>query len=403
MSQLSRSQPRLLNDPPTPVINRAHNSQSCTLSVILPTRNESDNVQPLLARLTSALQGIAAEIIFVDDSSDNTPEVIRDAIPNSPLAVRLISRAPGQRQGGLGGAVVAGLQVARGTWVCVMDADLQHPPEQISKMLRHAQDTSSDLVIASRFADGAQTPGLDRFRTAISTSLTWSARAIFIKELRNVTDPLTGFFLLRRDKLDLDRLHPNGFKILLEIIVQFPRLSISELGFVMEARHSGESKASMQEVLRYYQKLIELRLTRGNPRFLRFALVGLSGILVNNLSLVLFTEQLHIFYLLSAILATQLSTLWNFVLTELWVFSDRRQRVPMWGRLAAFYLINNALLTVRGPLISGLVEWFSMNYVLANLISIVLGTLLRYDISTRWLWAAQLNMKKPNESPRTAK
>ncbi len=379
--------------------DRLPNTHSCVLSIILPTRNESANIEPLLRRLDQALCGIAAEVIFVDDSTDDTPQVIRQISEQVKLPVKLIARSPDQRTGGLGGAVVEGFRAAKGTWMCVMDADLQHPPEKIVKLMRHAQETASDLVIGSRFAKGASTPGLDHLRTAISNAFILSARILFINQLRKITDPLTGFFMVRRDKIDLNQLHPNGFKILLEMIIQFPTLKISEVGFVMESRHSGESKASVKEVIRYYRKLVELRLTRANPRFIRFALVGLSGILVNAAALVLFTEAFHIFYLLSAILATQVSTAWNFFLTEYWVFNDRKDRQQshsFWARLAGFYTINNLLLTVRGPMISGMVEWLGLNYVIANVFSIGLGTLLRYFVSDKLLWTTERRAPQSN-------
>lgn len=364
-------------------------TEPCVLSVILPTRNEAGNIVPLLRRLEQALADVSAEVIFVDDSTDDTPEVIRAAAAHSPLSVRVIARPPERRAGGLGGAVVEGFRAAHGAWMCVMDADLQHPPETITRMLNHAQLTSSDLVIGSRFADGASTPGLDSMRTAISHTFILSARVLFIERLRKVTDPLTGFFLVRSDRIDLSRLHPNGFKILLEMIVQFPALKISEVGFVMEPRHSGESKASAREVYRYYRKLIELRMSNGNPRFARFAAVGLSGLLVNSLALTLFTEFFHVFYLISAMLATQCSTLWNFMFTEYWVFGDRRESRALWQRLAGFFLINNLLLLFRGPMISFMVQDLAMNYVLANFVSILVATLLRYFIADKLLWTTK--------------
>ena len=365
------------------------------LSVILPTRNESQNIEPLLNRIAQATEGMAIEVIFVDDSTDNTPQVIRGLSNRFAFPVRLIARPPERRTGGLGGAVVEGFRNAHGHWVCVMDADLQHPPEMLPKMLRHAQESESDLVIGSRFADGASTPGLNQIRTAISETLILSARVLFLDRLRRVKDPLTGFFLVQRSKIDLSQLKPNGFKILLEIIVQFPTLKLSELGFKMESRNAGESKASMQEVTRYFRKLIELRLTRGNPRFLYFMAVGLTGLVVNNLAMTMFTEVFHLYYLTSAFLATQASTLWNFMLTEFWVFGDRRAQSSSWKRFIGFALINNALLVVRGPMIAGMVEGLHMHYLGANLISIVAATMLRYLFADKFLWSSKHPAVKP--------
>jgi dolichol-phosphate mannosyltransferase len=292
---------------------------------------------------------------------------------------------------------VEGFFAARGIWMCVMDADLQHPPEMIPRLMSHALQSASDLVIGSRFADGASTPGLDSMRSAISHAFITSARLLFINQLRWVTDPLTGFFLVRRDQVDLEQLHPNGFKILIEMIVQFPHLKISELGFVMEPRYAGSSKASVHEAIRYYRKLMELRFTRGNPRFARFAAVGLSGIIVNTLALAMFTEIFHIYYLVSAVLATQLSTLWNFLLTEFWVFADRRGTGSIGVRMIGFFVLNNALLVVRGPTLSLLVQHLGMNYIIANLISIAIATVVRYLVADRLLWA-----QGKRSEPRTA-
>lgn len=300
----------------------APDAGTCLLSVILPTRNEACNIAPLLERISRSLVTVSAEVIFVDDSSDDTAREIEKCGRLFPVPVRLIARPPGQRSGGLGGAVVTGIRAAKGRWICVMDADLQHPPEAICRLLAHAQESGSDLVIASRFADGASTPGLGLLRSAISHSFILSARVLFLNRLRNITDPLTGFFLVRKDRLDLAMLRPNGFKILLEMLVQFPALQVSEIGFRMADRHSGESKASVPEVFRYFRKLVELRLTMGDARFLFFLLVGLSGLVVNSLALTLLTEVLGWHYLSSAAVATQLSTSWNFALSELWVFEN---------------------------------------------------------------------------------
>src|SRR5688500_3666000 len=131
------------------------------LCVIIPTRNEADNVEPLLGRLVAALAGIPAEIIFVDDSDDDTPERVLDEGRGLDLPVRLIRREPGQRSGGLSTAVVSGMQAARAPWVLVMDADLQHPPEVVTQLFAPARRQPVDLVVASRYAGHGSSTGLD--------------------------------------------------------------------------------------------------------------------------------------------------------------------------------------------------------------------------------------------------
>src|SRR6185312_16939066 len=121
------------------------------LSVIVPTKDEVENIRPLLARLAKVAPGVGAEIIFVDDSSDGTAEEIERLAVDQVRSVTVIHRPAGQRWGGLGGAVVDGLAHAHGTWACVMDGDLQHPPELIEELLEAAEDQPVDLVVASRY------------------------------------------------------------------------------------------------------------------------------------------------------------------------------------------------------------------------------------------------------------
>jgi dolichol-phosphate mannosyltransferase len=178
------------------------------VSVVLPTREESGNVEAIAARLDKVLPGMSLEVIFVDDSDDDTPDAIRRIQSDRP--VRLLHRPPAKRWGGLGGAVVEGIQMARGQWVCVMDADLQHPPETIEDMVARAEETAAQVVVGSRFCAGGGVGAFRRARKAMSRVSSRTALTMF-PGLRHVTDPMSGFFLVRRDALDLDQLHPHGF------------------------------------------------------------------------------------------------------------------------------------------------------------------------------------------------
>jgi len=131
---------------------KADNSTELAISIIIPTRNEADNIETLLSRITEAMEGIPAEVVFVDDSTDHTAEVIRNLQNQFPLEVRLIARPPERRGNGLGGAVIEGFRSARAPWVCVMDGDLQHPPQLIPCLLKHAQANDADLVVGSRLS-----------------------------------------------------------------------------------------------------------------------------------------------------------------------------------------------------------------------------------------------------------
>ncbi|MEP6896441.1 MAG: glycosyltransferase family 2 protein [Chloroflexota bacterium] len=355
------------------------------LSIVIPTRNEAGNIEPLLVRIQQAMKDIPTEVIFVDDSNDNTPEVIKNLQYRYSLQINLITRAPEQRKNGLGGAVVEGFKAAQAPWVCVMDADLQHPPESLPKILKEAENGRSDIVIGSRLAAGGDASSLGLKRNFISHTFAMITRVAFPKRLVKITDPLSGFFITRRAALNLDELQPDGFKILLEIMIKNPKLKISEIPIQFGYRYAGESKASVVETVRFFRGLYRLRMA-GNQNFMRFLAVGVSGLAVNSLALAAFTEWGSINYLVSAVLATQASTLWNFGLTEAWVFGKRKTGRPFIQRMFGFILINNALLLLRTPIMTFMVSQWHVHYLIANLASLFAMTLLRYLIADKWLW-----------------
>jgi len=357
-----------------------------TISVVVPTRNEAGNIPELVRRLEMATGDCSLEIIFVDDSSDDTPKVVEDIALHATTPIQLRHRPPDDRPGGLGGAVALGISVAQAPWVCVMDADLQHPPELVPDLFRQAISTESDVVIASRHADHGDMGEFSPLRKHVSESSTKLAQLAFPKALDGVTDPMSGFFLIRRDAVDLTTLQPRGFKILFEILCRTPGLRKSEVGFHFGERRSGESKASVQEGVRYLRLLLDLRFGPGWLSFVRFGLVGVSGIFINALALAFFTEWLGIFYMISAVAATQVSTLWNFALTETVVFDTPAGSAGRPRRAVLFFAMNNVALGLRGPMLYVLVSTLGLNYMIANIISLISLMVLRYFTADRLIW-----------------
>ena len=260
--------------PPQPR-SRANNlsadNPTAELTILVPTRNEAPAVELFLERLAKAMRQPTA-VTFIDDSDDGTAYRIRRLAEKrqwGKLEVSLIHRPPSQRSGGLGSAVVEGLQSARTDWVVVMDADLQHPPEAITRMVTKAAGGQVDLVIGSRFTalqDGSPDEGglaeesLSPTRQQVTRACLAASHVAFPKRLAGVTDPLSGFFMIRRRAIDPELLRPNGFKILLEILGRFPRLRVAEIGFRFEDRSAGESKASLREGARFAGQLARLRM-----------------------------------------------------------------------------------------------------------------------------------------------
>lgn len=227
------------------------------LSLVVPTRNERDNVLPLLNRVARALGATDYDVLFVDDSDDDTPDVIRAAIAMHPC-VRLLHRAESERAGGLATAVVAGLAEARGQYIAVIDGDLQHPPEVLRTMLSAAAD--ADIVVASRYIAGGSSAGLDGVHRQLVSRSSRALAATLFPRISACTDPMSGFFLFRREVVDGVELRPTGFKILLEVLVRGKWNRLSEVPFHFEGREAGTSKASVQQGVAYLRHLRELRL-----------------------------------------------------------------------------------------------------------------------------------------------
>jgi dolichol-phosphate mannosyltransferase len=249
------------------------------ISVVVPTRNEAGNVDELRRKLAMALAGIEHEIVVVDDSNDDvTRPALRAASARDPRW-RVIERAP-HEQTGLASAVVAGVEAARGTAVCVMDGDLQHPPEVVPSLLA-AIESGADLAVASRYMPGGSRAGLDgNLRNLVSRSCTWLAQAVF-PEARRTSDPLSGFFCCRRTAIKGIELKPRGFKILLEVLVCAPRLKVADVPFVFAARLAGESKASTRQGVLFLGHLASLfAYVPGSARPLKFATLTLASFAV---------------------------------------------------------------------------------------------------------------------------
>lgn len=225
-----------------------------TISVIVPTLNEADNLPELLRRLAAALRARVWEIIVVDDgSTDGTLEVCGKLSEFYPVRL-LVRRRPAD---GLSGAVVQGLSAADGQLLAVMDADLQHPPESVPALLSPLERGEADFVIGSRHVHGAavagQWPALRRLNSWAATLLAWPIAGA-------VRDPMSGFFALHRVLFERARglLNPTGYKIALELLCKCRPRRVVEVPIHFAARHAGHSKLGLREQLRYLRHLLRL-------------------------------------------------------------------------------------------------------------------------------------------------
>jgi dolichol-phosphate mannosyltransferase len=342
------------------------------LSIIVPTYNEAPNVAELVRRVAAETDGIDAEIIFVDDSTDDTPDIVREVAASAALPVRLIHRE--HRTGGLGGAVLEGLAAAASDACLVMDGDLQHPPEEIRDIYDRFARGDVDIVIASRYAgDGTSTGLADRTRVLVSKTTTALTRAMFPIRLKGVSDPMTGFFLVDRRAVDAAILRPRGFKILLEILAR-KNLRVAEVPFHFAHRHAGESKASVRQGIHFLTQLSALRFGKMSL----FAVIGGLGAIANVLIVWVLT-QLGVNYIAAAIIASEVTIIGNFLLIERFVFQDMRGEASgVWTRFAKSFSFNNAELLIRIPIVALMVSGGHISAVIATAFTLIVAFVVRF-------------------------
>lgn len=351
------------------------------LTIIVPTFNEAPNVVPLLGRIAAATSSMNVSVIFVDDSTDDTPAVITSAISTATIPVRLIHRQ--KANGGLSGAVLEGFAASTTDWCLVMDGDLQHPPELIPVLAETASTGEFDVVVASRYIGGGAADGLSsRLRRAVSTSGTSLTRAMFPKRLRDCTDPMTGFFLVRRSTVDVSTLRPMGFKILLEILARQP-LKVAEEPFLFGARAAGKSKANLAQGLHFLRQLFALRFGKMSI----FAVVGGIGA-VANIAIMALLTHFGMSYILAAIIAAELTIVGNFALLERFVFADMREEGKGMGkRFLQSVTFNNAEAALRIPILYLLVSGLHFGSVIAASMTLAAAFVVRFLFHSRVVYA----------------
>ncbi len=354
------------------------------LTVVIPALNERDNIGPLVDLLDVALEAVSWEVIFVDDdSADRTAERVRE-IGRRDRRVRCLQRL-GRR--GLATACIEGALAASAPYIAVMDADMQHDEKLLPQMLAMLKSEPVDLVVGSRYVAGGGIGGLDAARANISAFATRLSRIICKVE---IADPLSGFFMLRRDVLEeaLRRLSGQGFKILLDILASSPQsLRIRELPYEFRERQQGESKLDMLVAWEYMMLLADKLIGHIVPvRFALFALVGGIGLFIH-MSVLWFALTIAGAAFNpaqgSAAVAAMTS---NFFLNNLFTYRDRRLRgFALVRGLFTFYAIC-ALGAVANVGIAGYV--FSRNEVwwLAGLAGVVVGSVWNYAVSSVFTW-----------------
>jgi dolichol-phosphate mannosyltransferase len=362
------------------------------LSVVLPTHNESAHIDAIVEQLIAVLDGISAlryEIIIVDDDSpDRTWQKALQLSYKFPQ-VRAIRRQ-GQRD--LSTAVLCGWQIARGEVFAVMDADLQHPPETIPALWR-AMKRGADLAVASRNIEGGGVSDWTLPRRIVSRCAQLLGLVVLPEVTGKVSDPLSGYFMVRRSSLEGRELHPLGYKILVEVLARGEVEKISEVPYVFRETPERGSKHSPAVLAQYLKHLsrIRIHLLKTSP-FVRFCIVGASGTLIDTTMLFLLSDPLTLNWGLtrSKIIAAELALANNFIWNDLWTFgkfsihqSSLRQRAR---RFLKFNLLCSVGIILNLIILNIGFNIFHMNRYIANLSAIFVVTFWNYNTNRKLSW-----------------
>ena len=354
-----------------------------TISVIIPTYNERDNIVPLVERIHHALSNYEYSILFIDDDSrDGTAELARSLSTKYPVSV--IVR---KDKKGLASAVADGLKHTTGETVVVMDADLQHPPEVVPDLLK-AISEGADMAVASRYVAGGGCQGWGLVRRLISKTAVFLAH-LLLPSTRNIKDPMSGFFMFSRQAIAGADLKPAGYKILLETLVLGNFQHITEVPYTFRTRSSGESKLSSRQQIEYLRHVYSLmRRTGEAQRIIKFCIVGGSGILVNMGLLWLLKEMAGLPITIASPISIETSIISNFTLNNLFTFRDRRSPVlkSTLLRLLKFNLVSLGGLGINLGVLLFLTNVVGIHYLIANLVGIVAAFMWNYILSTWWTW-----------------
>ncbi len=355
------------------------------LALIIPTYNERANLPSLVAAVERALPGIAWELIVVDDDSpDGTAALARD-MARADARLHCLQRLDRR---GLSTACIEGILASTAPVVGVMDADLQHDPALLLPMLQALEQDEVELCIGSRYVQGGSaTSGLSPGRQRIS-ELATRLGSLFLKS--RVSDPMSGFFLLRRNLFEecMHRLSGKGYKLLLDILMAARRpVAFREFAYRMRPREHGETKLDSLVALEYLLLLLDRLLGRVIPaRFALFLLVGLSGVAVHLAVLGTSFRLLDSGFEFAQVLATICAMSSNFLLNNALTYRDRRIRgLGLIRGLLSFYLACS-LGAVINVMLASTVFAAGIPWWLAGLIGAGVASVWNYAVTSVLTW-----------------
>ena len=339
-------------------------------------------------------------VLVVDDNSpDNTQGIVRDLMKNYDK-LHLIT---GNKQG-LGEAYKRGMKHAQDLLspdlIFEMDADGQHDPDLIPLFITLA-NFGFTLIIGSRFAPGGETPNFSLRRKAISLLGNWMIR--FLGGIPRIRDCTSGFRCIKADylkKCNLKFLSTRGYSFQSSLLFELLRngVKVIEVPIIFPDRIHGTSKLALQDQLEFLLNIGKIRFQQ-SKEFVKFCMVGFSGVIVNLGIYIILTRILNIDYKIAAPVAIEISILTNFLLNHIWTFNKRKSVSPWLNKLGKFHVVSGIAGIANYITFLSLIFILSLHDILSNLIGIGVGTLINYSLNSMWTWRETRGKKEITEIP----
>jgi dolichol-phosphate mannosyltransferase len=362
------------------------------LTVIIPTFNEEANIRNIVMAVDAVFHehSLNGQILVVDDnSSDSTISIVRD-LNRTRENVEILVR---EQDHGLSQSVADGFSHAKSDVFIVIDADFSHPPVLIPRMYEEIRN-GNDIVIGSRYMEGGGISEWPLKRRIISIGATFLGRLLF----PDITDPVSGFFAVRKAVVADAPLKPRGYKILLEVLGKGVWQKDKEIPFQFVDREAGSSKLKISTIIEYAQQVMDITVFsffhhqsaawREWKRVFKFGIVGISGIVVNLVILYLLVEFFILNKDLASLIATEFAILNNFIWNDLWTFhsNENRKYSSKWQRLAAFNIVSAGGALINFGVFLVLTKWFAVYYLAAQFIGILVAFIWNFSVNRRFTW-----------------
>jgi dolichol-phosphate mannosyltransferase len=360
------------------------------LTVIIPTYCEEANIRKIIDEVDAVFRqnSLRGEILVVDDNSPDRTIALVNEIRETKRNVSLLVRT---EDPGLSQSVADGFVHAQSDVFIVIDADLSHPPALIPVLYREIL-AGSDIVVGSRYMKGGSIGKWPLMRRIISLVATFLGRLLF----PDITDPVSGFFAVRRSVVAGAPLRPRGYKILLEVLGKGAWENAREIPFEFIDRATGESKLKGKTIVEYARQVCDIAAYsflhhesaawKEWGRVFRFGLVGISGIVVNQGILIYLKEFQGFAIPVASAIAIEVSILNNFLWNDLWTFKENRAGSRWWGRLAVFQVISIGGAAINYAILNLLALIAGIDYRIANIIGILVAFGWNFLVNRHFTW-----------------